>query len=274
MRILVTGNNGFLGRKLVEHLMKDRNNQVTEFSTEKNKRDIRNFNDVLEATKGIDSVFHLASVLNYRRKEHEIIATNYVGTKNLIKAATGNKVKNIVFASTQDVYTSSKHDLVSEDEPIKVKILSEYAKSKYLSEQLLVKCKKIKVAIARIAVISGKGMHKSLVSEFVSDALKGKSVHIYGEGKRIYDIVNVDDVVDVLIDMAGKVGLYNIGGGEKNTVSDMAKTIQRFTKCGIKFVENSNEKKGFSLDIIKATSVFRFRPKPFEQQLREMLKYE
>ena len=272
MRILVTGNGGFLGSKLVEHLMKDGNNQVAEFRTERDKRDIRNFSDILETTKGIDTVFHLASVLNYREEENEIIATNYGGTKNLIEAATENKVKNIVFASTQDIYADSNHVFVSEDEPIKVKMLSEYAKSKYLSEQLLVKCKKIKVAIARISVISGKGMHKSLISEFVSDALKGKSIHIYGEGKRIYDIVNVDDVVNVLVDMAGKVGLYNIGGGEKNTVLDMAKTIQRLTKCGITFVKDFHEKRGFFLDITKATSVFGFTPKPFELQLSEMLK--
>lgn len=272
MKILVTGNDGFLGSKLVEYLMKDGNNQVAEFKTEKNRRDIRNCNDILEATRGIDTVFHLASVLNYRHKEHEIMVTNYVGTKNLIKAATVNAVKTIVFASTQDIYAGSNHVVVSEDEPINVKMLSEYAKSKYLSEQLLAKCKKIKVAIARISVISGKGMHKSLISEFVSDALKGKDIHIYGKGKRIYDIVNVDDVVDVLIHMAGKAGLYNIGGGEKNTVSDMAKAIQRFTKCGMVFAKDFQEKRGFSLDIAKATSVFGFTPKPFEMQIGEMLK--
>ena len=272
MRSLVTGNAGFLGSKLVKSLMKDGNNQVLEFKTEKNKRDIRNYSDILEATKGIDTVFHLASVLNYMHKEDEIIATNYDGTKNLIEAATANKVKTIVFASTQDIYAGSNHIIVSEDEPIKVKMLFEYAKSKYLSEQLLRKCRKIKVAIARISVISGKGMHKSLISEFVSNALKGKNISIYGEGKRIYDTVNVDDVVDILIKIAGKVGLYNIGGGEKNTVLDMAKSIQRLTKCGIDFVKDFNEKRGFSLDITKATNTFGFTPKPFELQLREMLK--
>ena len=272
MRILVTGNGGFLGSKLVEHLMKDGNNQVAEFKTENNKRDIRNCSDLFEATKGVDTVFHLASVLNYRHKEDEIMVTNYVGTKNLIKAATANKVKTIVFASTQDIYAASTGVFVSEDESFNVKMLSEYAKSKYLSEQLLLKCKKINVAIARIAVICGKGMHKSLISEFVSDAVKGKSIHIYGEGKRIYDVVNVDDVVDVLIDMAGKAGVYNIGGGEKNTILDMAKTIQRFTKCAINFEKDFTEKRGFSLDITNATGSFGFRPKPFEQQLQEMLK--
>ena len=272
MRILVTGNGGFLGSKLVEHLMKDGNSQLTEFKTEKNKRDIRDYNDILEATKGIDTVFHLASVLNYRHKEDEIIATNYGGTKNLISAATANTVKTIVFASTQDIYDGSTDVFVSEDEPINMKMLSEYAKSKYLSEQRLLKCKKINVAIARISVISGKGMNKCLMSEFVSDALKGKNIQIYGEGKRIYDIVNVDDVVSILIDMAGKVGLYNIGGGERNTVLDMAKTIQKFTKCGMTFVKDFHEKRGFSLDIAKAKGSFGFTPKPFELQLREMLK--
>jgi len=272
VKILVTGNNGFLGSKLVEHLMKDENNQVAEFKTEKNKRDIRNYNDILEATKGIDTVFHLAAVLNYRHKENEIMETNYVGTKNLIKASNTNNVRNLVFTSTQDIYAGSTRIFVSEDEPIKVKMLSEYAKSKYLSEQLLVKCKMIKVAIARTSVISGRGMNKSLIMEFVSEARKNRRIQILGEGKRIYDIVNVDDVVDGLISMIGKKGLYNIGGGEKNTVLDIAKSIQTLTKCDINFNKKFPEKIGFALDITKSKKTLNFRPLPFKLQLKEILK--
>lgn len=114
-KVLITGAAGTVGTVLRKHL-RDRytfrllfHERVPEVTSEEEKMiaDIRDFDAMVEATRGVDAVVHLALVQSrgdsriYR--ERLMIEANTVGTYNVYEAARLNGVHTVVFASTNHV---------------------------------------------------------------------------------------------------------------------------------------------------------------------------
>ena len=66
--------------------------------------------------------------------------------------------------------------------------------------------------------------HHGLVAHFLIQALKGKPINIYGDGKQVRDILFVEDLVNAFVlaqenmdQISGNA--FNMGGGVKNTIS-------------------------------------------------------
>ena len=117
---LITGGTGSFGRTLCDYLLNNDVNEIRFFSRDENKQhsmrmeikdlivtffigDIRDFNSVSEACYGIDYVFHAAALKQVPSCEFyplEAVKTNIIGTENLLKAATLNKIKKVVLLST------------------------------------------------------------------------------------------------------------------------------------------------------------------------------
>ena len=116
---LITGGTGSFGRTLCDYLLNNDVNEIRVFSREKIQHsmcmeikdlrvtffigDIRDFNSVSEACYGIDYVFHAAALKQVPSCEFyplEAVKTNIIGTENLLKAATLNKIKKVVLLST------------------------------------------------------------------------------------------------------------------------------------------------------------------------------
>lgn len=113
MKILVTGATGFLGYWVVDRLIQEghqvrilvRKNssleEVSKFSLEKSLGDVTNLESLLQATKGIDCVFHLAGLIAYKRTDRAAMeAVNIDGTQNVIEACKRNNVKKLVYLSS------------------------------------------------------------------------------------------------------------------------------------------------------------------------------
>jgi UDP-glucose 4-epimerase len=111
-KILVTGSSGRLGSVIVSQL-KAKNYtvvgiDVAESETTNNIIDIRDKNQVLEITDGIDAIIHTAAMhgkhfeLNYPREA--FIETNINGTFNLLNACVTHKIKKFIYTSTTSIY--------------------------------------------------------------------------------------------------------------------------------------------------------------------------
>lgn len=112
-KVLVTGANGFLGSNLCKKLIEldfqvsvlvRKNSDVSELTdlpVNYFYGDIANFNSLLEATKGIHTVFHLAGLISYKKYDREKMnLINVQGTKNVVEACLKNGVEKLLHLSS------------------------------------------------------------------------------------------------------------------------------------------------------------------------------
>jgi len=118
--ILVTGGSGSIGQSIVKQALEDGAKHVKIFSNDENglyemeqiftnKKieyvigDIRNFESVNSAVKGIDIIFHTAALKHVDRCElnpFETFTVNIIGTNNIVKAAVNENVEKVISIST------------------------------------------------------------------------------------------------------------------------------------------------------------------------------
>jgi nucleoside-diphosphate-sugar epimerase len=151
--VLVTGGSGFLGKAIVralldnDTLLKVKMIKVLDISAiplsdprvSCIKGDVRNYNDILSSCEGCDLVIHSAAIVDWGTKsDEEILAVNYGGTKNVIKACKESGVKYLIYTSSLDaVYSGKPLRNVDENHPYPARHETTYCKSKYLSEKLV-----------------------------------------------------------------------------------------------------------------------------------------
>ncbi len=117
---LITGGTGSFGSTVCNFLLKKGVKEIRIFSRDENKQyemrkkindsrvnfligDVRNYDSLLEGCYGTDYVFHAAALKQVPSCEFyplEAVKTNIIGTENVLKAATINKIKKVVLLST------------------------------------------------------------------------------------------------------------------------------------------------------------------------------
>jgi len=119
--VLVTGGTGTIGSEIVRQLLQYEPKVIRIFSRDEHKQfqmaqkysgnlslrfligDIRNMQRVLKAMRDVDIVFHAAALKHVPSCEYnpfESVATNVMGTQNLVEAAIEHQVERFIFIST------------------------------------------------------------------------------------------------------------------------------------------------------------------------------
>jgi len=118
--VLITGGTGSFGNQILKHLLKENPIEIRIFSRDEKKQfdmkqkynderirfiigDVRDFDRVLEATRGVDIVFHAAAlkqVPNCEFNPMEAVKTNIIGADNIRRAAIINEVQVVISIST------------------------------------------------------------------------------------------------------------------------------------------------------------------------------
>ncbi len=255
---VITGGAGFIGSNLCEALLSKGyavyciDNLLT--GSEKNiehlkanpdfsfiKWDVTNDMPVLP---NVNYVFHLASpasVSDYQTYDEETALVNSVGTRNLLRFAKAYKAK-FLFTSTSEIYGDPKEHPQKETywgnvNPNGVRAC--YDESKRFGEMitmLYVRNRGVDGRIARIFNTYGPNMRKDdgrVISNFINQALEGKPITIYGDGKQTRSFCYVSDQVEGLTAMMlsdkTKGEVVNIGNPEEYTMIDLANKIKTMT---------------------------------------------
>tara|TARA_B100001758_G_C18396248_1_gene606129 strand:- start:400 stop:1389 length:990 start_codon:yes stop_codon:yes gene_type:complete len=252
-KILVTGGAGFIGSNLCEELLRLGNKVVCldNFATGKRKNiekilkninfnliegDIRNIDDCLKATKGVDYVLHQAALGSVPRSIKDPITSNDVnvsGFLNMLVASKDNQVKRFVYAASSSTYGDS--DLLPKEEDIIGKPLSPYAITKYMNElyaEIFSKTYGLETIGLRYFNVYGrkqdpKGAYAAVIPKFVSQLMKGESPTINGDGNYSRDFTYIDDVIQAnLLSLVIKNEkaintVYNVAYGDRNTLNDL-----------------------------------------------------
>jgi dTDP-glucose 4,6-dehydratase len=253
MRILITGGAGFIGSNFIRHMLsKYQNCKITnldkltycgnlnslkDISRDKNykfiKADICNAKAVFLAMKGCDTVINFAAESHVDRSiksSAEFIRTNIDGTRVLLDIAKKFKVKRFIQISTDEVYGDIKNGLSNETDNLLPN--SPYAASKAAADILCrsyFRTYNMPVIITRSSNNFGPYQYpEKVIPLFLTNAIEGKQLPLYGDGKNVRDWVYVMDNCSG-INCALKKGkpgeIYNIGGGNKIKNIDIARQI-------------------------------------------------
>jgi UDP-glucose 4-epimerase len=262
LRFLITGGAGFIGSHLAERLLA-RGDEVFLFDnlstgSMENIRHMKtcdrmhyfldsidNRQLLAELVDESDAVFHLAAAVGVRlivESPVRTIETNVNGTQHVLEAAY-KKRKRVFIASTSEVYGKSTQIPFHEDADLVLGPTSKgrwsYAASKALDEFLALsywKEKKQPVIVARFFNTVGPrqtGRYGMVLPNFVSQAMQGLPITIYGSGKQSRCFCDVQDCVEAILRLMGNdsaVGeVVNIGTDREITVEGLAQVVKERT---------------------------------------------
>ena len=252
---IVTGGAGFIGSNLVDalllkgHKVFALDNLLT--GNEDNLREAAEHPDFtfikydvineLPVLGPINYIYHLASpasVPDYQNYPEETALVNTVGTRALLKVAKAHGAK-FLFTSTSEVYGDPKEHPQKETYWGNVNpngLRACYDESKRFGEMmtmLYVRKFGVDARIARIFNTYGPKMRPDdgrVISNFVNQALKGKPISVYGDGKQTRSFCFVSDMVSGLIALMEneqtKGEVVNLGNPEEYTMIDLANKVK------------------------------------------------
>lgn len=245
MKVLVTGATGFLGSWLTRGLVtadldvrvlcrpsSDLSDlQGLKFETAHG--DVTDLESVRKATKGVDSVFHLAGVIAYTKSERaKMDLVNITGTEFVIQACIENDIRKLVHMSSVVAVGASldgKRPL-DENSPFNLSHWNlGYSETKRRGEELVanaVRSKKIDAVILNPATVYGGGDAKKGSRKTQLKVAQGR-FPFYTPGG--VNIVSVDDVVEATIKawQIGKSGERYILGGENVTIKKLFQLVAK-----------------------------------------------
>jgi UDP-glucose 4-epimerase len=254
-RCLVTGGAGFIGSNLVRELL-DRGFEVRvldNLSTGRgeNLADLRDDLEVIEgdvrhlatvgrAVAGVDRVFHEAAIPSVARSVAAPLASheaNATGTLNVLIAARDAGVSRVVYASSSSVYGDAERLPVTEDATPHP--LSPYAVSK-LAGELSMGAFHASYGVPTVSLryfnVFGPRQdpaseYAAVVPRFVTAALEGRPVTIYGDGQQSRDFTFVGDVVqaNVLASEAPEAAwgrAFNVAYDQRHSVKELLAEIR------------------------------------------------
>lgn len=238
MKVLVTGANGFLGAWLTRSLTEKghevyalvrKNSDLAELAGVSCKYiygDVTDLSSLETAFQGMDSVFHLAGVIAYKKSERALMdKVNVEGTRNVITAVQTCSVRKLIYLSSVVAIGSSfTPNSLDEESPYKIHHLNlGYFETKHIAEQLVIDaCQKklIDAVMVNPSTIYGAGDAKKGSRKAQLAVARGK-MRFYTSGG--VNVVAIEDVIEGIMNVwtMGRTGERYILSGENITIKDL-----------------------------------------------------
>ena len=248
----MTGGAGFIGSNLARALLEhgDDVRVLDNFSTgfrtnlegldvEIVEGDLRSYERVHNAVRGVELVFHLGALGSVPRSVQDPLTSNAVnveGTMNVLLAARDEGVRRVVYTSSSSVYGTSRELPVTEKlapDPI-----SPYGVAKLAAERYCVAFSRVYERFESVVVRyfnvfgprqSPNSQYAAVIPLFISAISEGRPVTIEGDGEQSRDFTYVDNVVDGTIRAGQADGangrIFNIASSAPATVNHVADLI-------------------------------------------------
>ena len=218
-----------------------------------------------------------ASPVHYQRNPIYTLKTNFLGTLNMLGLAKKTGA-TLLQASTSEVYGDPEVHPQEENywgnvNPIGIR--SCYDEGKRAAETLCVDYKRAYGVDARIIrIFNTYGPYMAcddgrVISNFIVQALQGKDITVYGDGKQTRSFCYVDDLVEGIYRLATAkkgvdLGPYNLGNDKEFTIFELAEKVIKKTKSHSKIIKKDlpqDDPKCRRPNIQKFSSSFQWSPK-------------
>lgn len=310
MKILITGNAGFIGYHLSKKLNKHHsitgldnfNNyydcELKRYRASSLKKDgIYIHNVTLEDQESLflavqkiqpDLIINLAAQAGVRyslENPKTYIDSNIIGFYNLLECARQMEINKLIYASSSSVYGGnqtpfSENDLT--DDPLNL-----YAASKKTNELLANVYSSLygiqAIGLRFFSVYGPLGRPDMAYYLFTKKILEGEPINVYGNGLLSRDFTYVDDITDGIEKLISKLNsleqndIYNLGNNYPVSVNNMIDIIEELTntKAIKNLLQNAKgEVEHTHADISKSIKDFNYLPKTsFEAGMNKFLSW-
>ena len=305
MRVLVTGGSGFIGSNLARALLArgDEVRVLDNFSTgnrdnlaglehdvELVEGDLRSYERVHAAVRGVEVVFHQGALPSVPRSVQDPLTTtavNVEGTLNVLLAARDEAVRRVVNASSSSVYGNGGELPRSETQlpdPI-----SPYAVAKLAAERFCTSFSRVyamEIVSLRYFNVFGPrqdplSQYAAVVPRFIRAVHERRPVTVYGDGEQSRDFTYVDNVVVANLlaaDTSSVQGeIVNVATGSSVTVNELADTIGRLLSAPVEKAyerEREADVRASWADLSEARRLLKYEPHvDLEEGLRRTIDF-
>jgi nucleoside-diphosphate-sugar epimerase len=232
MKVAITGQNGFLGKHLVELLQKEK----IDFTVfDKEKYNLLDPLTLQEFVEGKDVIVHIAGA--NRDSNFNLLNINVMGTAGIMEAISlFNPKAKMIFASSVQVYTEN----------------TIYSLSKKMAEEVIERYSRlynIKSITFRISNMFGPGCkpyYNSVIATFIDQIRHEKPLSIIGDGSQEKDFIYVTDVAKAIVqaikyEQKEIFEYFDICFGEQHSLNDIIHALEVITKKPIEVHYNKNQ---------------------------------
>jgi UDP-glucuronate decarboxylase len=303
-RILITGGAGFIGSHLCKRLLDEGNDVlcVDNLYTGRKKNFARLINNMnFEFLRHditfplyieVDEIYNLAcpaSPVHYQNDPVQTTKVNVHGAINMLGLAKRTKAK-IFQASTSEIYGDPTVHPQPEGYEGNVNCIGRrscYDEGKRCAETLFFDYHRqhdIDIKVARIFNTYGPNMHPNdgrVVSNFIVQALQGKSISVYGDGSQTRSFCYIDDLVEAIILFMRTpdniTGPMNIGNPDEFQIIELAEKVIELTNSRSEIIFlplPDDDPKQRRPDISLAKQTIQWQPKvKLEEGLKNTIQY-
>jgi dTDP-glucose 4,6-dehydratase len=299
VRVLVTGGCGFIGSHFVKRLVSSgdevvvldkltysgRKENLDGVDCELHVGDIADPEAVARAAEGCDAIVNFAAETHVDRSilgATDFGRTEFFGTQVLLEEVRRTGAR-FVQVSTDEVY-GDLADGGSSSESDPVQPSSPYSVAKAAGDLHIpayVRTFGVNASITRGSNTYGPNQYpEKLVPLFVTNALDGQALPVYGDGRQIRDWLHVEDHcagIDFVLREGAPGEAYNVGGGNERENIEITKRIVELTGADQSLIRHVTDRPGhdrrYSLDSSKLESLGWKPGRVFEDGLAETVEW-
>ncbi len=238
--LLITGGTGSFGNAVLDRFLSSDVKEIRIYSRDEKKQhdmrvhyqnpklkfyigDVRNYNSIYDALKGVDYVFHAAALKQVPSCEFypiEAVQTNILGTENVLNAAIANKVTKVVCLSTDKAVYPINAMGVSKAMMEKVFV----AKSRNSDDTIITGTRYGNVMASR----------GSVIPHFVGQIKNNKSITVTNPDMTRF-MMTLDHAVELVLYAFenGKSGDIFVQKSPATTIGELAKTLKSIYKSNV-----------------------------------------